>query len=310
MTMLVTGCAGYLGNVLCRKLLNRGDQVICFDNIYKGHCDSLLDIASHPNFEFIYGNVTKLSDCITAIQKCDAIFHLAGIVGFPRCAREPELSYLVNVKGTQNIILARNEVNNNIPIVYSSTGSIYGRIEGLCTEDSPRNPQSEYGVHKHQAEELIRNIRRTVSLRFATCFGCSSNMRNNLLINELVFQAIHNRCFTVFEPDARRTFIHIQDLCDSFIYFLDHIDSLKYNVYNCGHPDLNWTKRQVAEYIKDKTGCVVSYQEFAKDLDQRDYTVCYDRMLNEGFKPKITMQIGIDELIKVIPLLRNRNPYD
>ncbi len=138
-------------------------------------------------------------------------------------------------------------------------------------------------------------------------------MRANLLINNLVYDAIYHKCLTIFEPDARRTFVHIRDLCESFILMYNKLSAgaLRYKIYNCGNHKLNWTKRQVAEYIKEKTGCIVNYQDFDKDLDQRDYEVSYDRIRQvPDFTCYYDMEHGIDELIKATSLLRVRNPYD
>ena len=58
--ILVTGGGGYVGNVLCRHLLDQGYQVKCIDNFHKGQCDAIIPLAINPNFEFEYGDVTVL----------------------------------------------------------------------------------------------------------------------------------------------------------------------------------------------------------------------------------------------------------
>ena len=83
-----------------------------------------------------------------------------------------------------------------------------------------------------------------------------------------------------------RTFIDIRDFADSLIFVLENFDNLKYRVYNVGHEKNNWTKRQLAEYIKERTGCHVAYAETYKDEDARDYACDYRRIREAGFNVK------------------------
>lgn len=303
-TVLVTGAAGYVGNVLVRKLLARGDKVIAFDNFHRGSCDALLGVVDHPNFKFVEGDVTNKADCKKWVAEAEQIIHLAGIVGFPACKKQPSLSYAVNVEGTRNIVEARTRDQK---MFLASTGSVYGKVEGICHENSPKNYQSIYGEHKWLAEQSVTNAPNTLSYRFSTAFSVSPTMRVNLLPNDFVYQALVNRCLTVFEADFMRTFIHIKDMCDAIIFGMNR--EMKYKVYNCGDNKLNCSKRDLAEKIKAKTGCLVTYAEIGKDLDCRDYKVDFSKINDEGFVCQYDLDMGIDELIKAVPLLRINHQY-
>lgn len=87
------------------------------------------------------------------VDGTDGIIHLAAIVGFPACAKQPALSVAVNISGTENLLRFRNR---NTPFVFASTGSVYGKVEGVCNEDSPLNAVSLYGENKRAAEEMVR----------------------------------------------------------------------------------------------------------------------------------------------------------
>ena len=65
----------------------------------------------------------------------------------------------------------------------------------------------------------------------------------------------------------------------------------------------------IAEYIKEQTGCFVHYEEIGKDADQRDYEVSYSKLESEGFSCNVSMKEGINDLIKVTPLLQIRHQY-
>ena len=305
MKILVSGGGGFVGNVLCRDLLRRGYEVRCVDNFHKGNCDGLLELISRNGFEFQYGDVSNEDHIEAMWDGVDACIHLAAIVGFPACERQPALAGAVNYFGTLNLLRGKDDR----PFIFASTGSVYGKVEGTCTEDSPKNPLNSYGLTKKGAETEVSNYDNTVSFRFATGFGVSANMRVNLLVNDFVYQAYTNRCLNVFQADFRRTFIHVQDMSRAFIFGLENIDTLKHKVYNCGGNHLNWTKRELADYVSSKTGASVSYMDVGEDKDQRDYEVDYSRLNEEGFKCIVTMEEGINELIKVAPLLQINHQY-
>ena len=84
---------------------------------------------------------------------------------------------------------------------------------------------------------------------------------------------------------------------------------MKHNVYNVGDNNLNWTKAELAEYIGEKTGAIVHYAEIGEDSDQRDYEVDYSKINDEGFQCSVSMEQGIEQLIKVTPLLQIRHQY-
>jgi len=304
----ITGVGGYIGNVLARQLLAAGAEVVGMDNFHKGQCDALIGLVTNPNFTFQYGDVTKEKDVEKLTQKLDGVFHLAGIVGFPACDRQPALSHNVNVDGTK--IIAKH--CGSIPVVNYSSGSVYGALAEICTEESPINTTTLYGLQKYEAEQIINELPNSVSLRFATGMGLGETVRVNLLVNDLVYQAVHNRVIDVFERHARRTFIHVRHMARASILCMDKLlkNELKYKVYNVGDNNMNCTKGSLTEMVKEKTGCFVNYIEFGKDKDCRDYEVDYSKINAEGFKCEISLEQGIDELIKAAPLIYIRNRFE
>lgn len=306
MKILVTGGGGFVGNVLTRRLLQAGYSVRVVDNFIKG-CYGLMELIPNPNFEFMNGDVTDFSVCKKAVDGVDAIIHLAAIVGFPDCANQPGLAEAVNIGGTTNMLA----VAYGRPLAFASTGSVYGKVEGICTEESPLNAQSWYGKTKYIAEQKVMEQENTVAFRFATGFGLSPNMRVNLLVNDFVYKAVYDKALVVFQADFRRTFIHVQDMAKTFQMGIEGLvnKTLKYKVYNAGGNHLNWTKRELAEYVGKLTGCLVHYAEIGQDADQRDYEVDYSKWYGEGFTPDYTMEQGIKEVIKAAPLIHIVHQY-
>lgn len=310
MKIALSGCAGYIGSYAIKYFLDKGYKVRGMDNFFKnGHADTLFQYIGHPNFEFITGDITNYKDCQKLIDGCDGVLNAAALVGLPICKKWPNIAEQVNVGGSENMIKARNHYNENIPFIGFFTGSQYGIVEGICTEESPQNTDTVYGLTKKRGEEIIIAEKNTISLRFATCYGLSPSMRVNLLVNDFVNQAVNGKCITIFQADARRTFVHISDLVASVEFFLLKQKEVKYKIYNVGDDSLNLTKRDVAEFLKKKTNCVLFYGDFGIDEDKRDYAVSYKRLNEENFKCKSTLEDGINELIKAAPILSMRNPY-
>lgn len=310
--VLITGGGGYVGSVLCGELLNRGYQVRCMDNAYKGTLDSIIPFVTNPNFEFFDGDVTNKDDCNNAVKGVDGIIHLAAIVGFPACKKSPALAEAVNFGGTKNMLTARARENYSIPFVNASTGSVYGSVEGVCTEDSPLNGTTLYATTKRDAEQMVTDAGNSVSFRFATGFGVSPNMRVNLLVNDFVYKAVYDKCIVVFQADFRRTFIHVRDMAESFIQGFEKLRSgdLRYQVYNAGANHLNWTKRELAEYVSGLTGCYLHFGEIGEDLDKRDYEVDYSKFEQDVTRCQVSMEQGIKELEKVVKVLRMGGKYE
>ena len=84
---------------------------------------------------------------------------------------------------------------------------------------------------------------------------------------------------------------------------IENADKMAGEVYNVGSNKMNYSKREVCEMIKAKTGCVVTYNDFDSDKDHRDYVVSYDKINTLGFDTTLTLEDGIDELIRVYEVL-------
>ena len=305
-TIGIYGVCGFIGSKLLGILLEKGYNVIGFDNLYKS-IDSILDHFGNPRFKFEFCDISKDKDVIKSFEnKMDGIILLSGIVGLDACDYNISLASKVNDYGWANIAQYKPK---NLKIVGASTGSVFGKVtDELCTEDTKCNPLSHYGITKLAGEKHIVNV-GGVALRFATAAGVSPKIRLNLLPNYLTHEAIHKQYLSVFQPDAMRTFIDIRDFCDSMIFCLENFDKLKYKIYNVGDEANNWSKRQLVEYIQSKTNCKVDFGDSRIDNDFRDYAVCYDRIHEEGFKCKYKISDTIDQLLEVMPYVKIQNPY-
>jgi len=305
MKVLVTGGAGYVGSVLVRQLLARGHRVHVVDNLMFGG-NTLLPLFINPNFSFARVDICDREALAHEMEGVEAVVHLAALVGYPLCKKMPGRAVEVNVEGTKNVIAT---MPTSAHLIYASTGSNYGEVEGVCTEDTPLNPLSLYGRVKTEAEQLCLERGQSTALRFATAYGLSPRPRLDLMINDFCWQAIHQRYLVVYEKHFRRTFIHVVDIARAIVHILERLETLEHQIFNVGHESLNFTKEDIVKLIKNRVDFLVYFAEFGKDEDCRDYEVDYGRVRATGFEVSIDIETGLSELINGLKLLEIRNPY-
>jgi nucleoside-diphosphate-sugar epimerase len=290
MNILITGGAGYKGTILTAKLLQKGYKVTVLDNFMYGY-EPIIHLAKHPNLSIIKHDIRNKLD---NISKYDTIFHLAGISGFPACASNPHSAQLINVEATKLLI---NSISSSQMLINASTTSLYGKSGEPCDESSLVDPVSTYARTKVEAEKILMNKSNVVSLRFATVFGVSPRMRMDLMINDFVYKAVKEGLLVLFDSFAKRTFIHVDDAADCYIFALEHFEQMKGAIYNAGGNEMNYSKEDIADKIKKFVNFNVINSEL-KDKDLRHFVVNFDKIEKLGYRPKISIDEGIEELIK------------
>ncbi len=305
MNITITGGAGYIGSMLIPMLLEKGHRVHIVDNLFFGG-QTLLPHFINPNFSFANVDVRNKSALEKELVGSDVVIHLAALVGYPLCKKMPREAQEVNVDGTRNLL---QSVPSGARLIYASTGSNYGEVEGICTESTPLNPLSLYGRTKTEAEAMMLDAENSVSLRFATAFGIAPRLRLDLLINDFAWQAIHQKYLVVYEKHFRRTFIHVHDIARAIVHVIDPSICDGHKVFNVGSEALNYTKEDIVLLLKDRLDFLVHFAEIGTDADKRDYEVDYSRIRQTGYHTEIDIQKGLDELVYALPLLPIKNPY-
>lgn len=303
-SVLVTGGAGYLGSLLVPRLLAEGHRVTVYDRLMWG-IGPLLPIISHPDLTVVQADIRDEGRLKPHVTKADVIINLAAIVGYPACQKEPTASWETNLDAVAAItkMSCRTQL-----FIHASTGSTYGAVDDICTEETPINPLTIYGRTKAEAEPYVLDA-GGVPLRFATVFGASPRMRLDLLINDIVFQVVHFKTFVMYEGHARRTFLHSTDAVRSILFAMDNYVAMSGKVFNIGEESLNYTKSEIAEIIRLNHDYYLHRAEFGEDLDKRDYAVSYKKIKSLGFQAQVSLEQGVHELLKVCPLIKEPSNY-
>jgi nucleoside-diphosphate-sugar epimerase len=300
--VLITGAAGYIGSILCERLLTAGYHVTALDSLMYGEAH-LKHLAHHPGFQFVYSTAYDL-----AIEDYyDVVIPLAAIVGAPACDRDPNATWDANCHAIQYLI---DDLAPDTLIIYPNTNSGYGHYtDGVCTEETPLNPISVYGQTKQQAEVSVMQSGQGIVFRLATVFGMSPRMRLDLLVNDFVYRAVHDGYLVLYEPHFKRNYVHVRDVADCFLHCIEHRYAMTGQVYNLGLDSANLSKLELAEKIKEHIPHLeIICSEVGHDPDQRNYIVSNEKLWQAGFAAKRSIDAGIVELIKGYTML-GRQPW-
>ena len=304
MKTLITGGAGYIGSLLTPALLAEGHQVTVVDNFYFKQA-SLLDCCHSGRFEIVRGDCRDEELMKRLVSRADAIIPLAAVVGAPMCDRDPVAAKTINQEAVEMLCrIASKQQRMLMPI----TNSGYGIGEGgkVCTEDSPLQPLSLYGRTKVKAEEAVLARGSSISFRLATVFGLSPRMRIDLLVNDFVHRAVHDRAVVVFQGHFKRNYIHVRDVVRVFLHGMANFDAMKGRAYNVGLDEANLSKLELCAVIQKHLPQFVYLEApIGEDPDKRNYIVSNARIAATGFKPEWSLDRGIEELIKGYAILRN-----
>jgi nucleoside-diphosphate-sugar epimerase len=315
MKTLVVGGAGYIGSVLTTHLLQAGHHVRVMDALMFGG-ESLLGIYDHPNFEFLRGDVRDAERVAHALEGVDAVVNLAAIVGEPACSKYPELARTTNLEAAMNLVDQAKRMG--IPrFVFTSTCSNYGigDISVLADEEAPLNPISLYAETKVEAEKYVVGAADeefcACVLRLATVYGLSPRMRFDLLVNELVRDAVSRKWVVLYGPESWRPFVHVKDVARAFEAVLDAPTGLvSGSTFNVGADAENYQKIRLGELIR-KHVPYADIEIMERKSDPRSYRVSFGKISKVlGFRRSRTVEHGIVEIRDAIVTGVISEPFD
>jgi nucleoside-diphosphate-sugar epimerase len=310
MKVLVTGGTGYVGSIVVSHLLLAGLEVVVFDQLIYGGL-SMVNFLGQPRFRLIRGDVRDLSQLTEAAVGCDAVVHMAALVGEGVCSLDEQAASDINVGGTKNAWEAAKQAGIR-RFIFISTCSNYGITSPnvVADETIPLKPLSVYAKTKVAAEEFLLSQHNSIDLivlRLGTICGASPRMRFDLLVSEMARSAILGHPIKLFAPDAYRPFLHIRDAAAAVDHCL-HADTAQSSSTVFNIVGENYQKRQLADLVA-KHFPHAKIDISAGQPDLRDYKVSSQRAASElQFVPAHTVETALLETANAVRMNIFRDP--
>lgn len=305
--VVVTGGAGFLGSTLCRYLLNRGDEVVCLDNLVTGSEQNISELFGKPGFSFSKQDV---SNHIWVPGPVDTVMHLASPASPIDFAKIPIQILKVGSLGTHNCLgLARAK---GAKFHLNSTSEVYGdplvhpQPETYWGNVNPIGPRGVYDEAKRFAEAMTMayHNHHGTDVRIVRTFNTyGPNMRpeDGRVVSNFITQALRGESITVYGDGSQsRSFCYVTDQIEGQLALLDSDYVGPVNIGN----DIEFTMLELAEQVKEVTNSdsdIVFEPLPQDDPTQRkpDLTLARTKI---GWEPKVQLTEGLE---KCVPFFAN-----
>jgi len=302
MKILVTGGTGFIGNHLCRKLLNEGHFVICLDNNFTGSMDNIQDMRSNPNFEFIRHDIT-----LPILLEIDQIYHLA-CPASPKAYQYNAIKTIkTNILGTLNALGIAKRTKAKILI--TSTSEVYGdpkispQTEEYWGNVNPIGIRSCYDEGKRVAETLMMEYYRNhdTDIRIARIFntyGPRMDKNDGRVVSNFINQCLENKNITIYGDGSQtRSFCYIDDTVDGLIKLMNQTETI--GPINIGNP-YEMSIKELSEKCLTMidTTSKIEYKELPQDDPMKRQPDISKAKKYLNWIPQVNLDDGLQKTIK------------
>lgn len=300
--MLVTGGAGFIGSHLVDALMARGHSVTVLDNFSSGSKGNIGHHLEDRNFSLVQGDIRNFVALKKALEKAEAVVHLAAMISVPRSMSEPRLAHEVNVEGTLSVLKASQEAGVE-RFVYTSSCAVYGDAKTLpIREDTPPRPLSPYARSKLDAEGICRAFYETsgfpvVSLRYFNVYGPRQSSGEYAGVMLKFIERLRDNKPPIIFGDGTQTrdFVHVSDAAEATVLALER-SRVEGEVINVGTMKRTSINELCEMFIKQsgKADLRPRYEAARPgDIRHSQADISKARKLL-GFKPKVSIERGVE----------------
>ena len=296
--VVVTGGAGFVGSHLCERLLERGDAVVCVDNLVTGSESNVAHLHDHDRFEFTRHDVIEP---FAVDGSVDAVMHLASPASPVDFARIPIEILNVGSRGTENCLqLAQAK---GARFFLASTSEVYGdphvhpQPESYWGNVNPIGPRGVYDEAKRYAEALTMAYHRHhgVDVRIVRIFntyGPRMRPEDGRVVSNFITQALQGQPLTVYGDGSQtRSFCFVDDQVEGQLALLDGDVTGPVNIGNDGE----FTMLELAEVVIEVTGSAseITFEPLPTDDPTRRRPDLTQAMTALGWKPRVELRDGV-----------------
>ena len=303
--VVVAGGAGFLGSHLCDRLIERGDTVVCLDDLSTGSRENVAHLMSHDRFSLLVTNVSEKVQVPDA-SGVDAVLNLASPASPPAYLGRPLDTLSVGSEGTRRLLeLARDA---GARFLMASTSEIYGdpevhpQVESYRGNVDPTGPRSVYDEAKRFSESLTMAMHRTDGVdvgivRIFNTYGPRLSAGDGRVVSNFIVQALRGKPLTVYGDGSQTRSLCFVD--DEIRGLLALLDSSLVGPVNIGNPDER-SMLELANFVLEVTGSAskIVHQPLPVDDPTRrcpDITLARREL---GWEPKIALREGIERTIE------------
>jgi nucleoside-diphosphate-sugar epimerase len=302
--VVVAGGAGFLGSHLCDRLVERGDTVVCMDDLSTGSRENVAHLLGHDRFRLVVTDVSEKVELDDA-GKVDAVCNLASPASPVEYLARPFDTLAVGSEGTRRLLELARE--HGARFLMASTSEIYGdpqihpQVEWYRGNVDPTGPRSVYDESKRFAESLTMAMHRTHGVnvgiaRIFNTYGPRLSPGDGRVVSNFIVQALRGEPLTVYGDGSQtRSLCFVDDEIAGLVALLD---SALVGPVNIGNPDEH-SMLELAHFVREVTGSAsdIAFQPLPTDDPTRrcpDITLARREL---RWEPKIGLREGIDRTI-------------
>lgn len=328
MKYFITGGGGFIGSNLAASLLQRGEEVVVFDNFSRKGSEAnaaWLKKTYKKGLHIVKGDIRAgEKKLIPLVKNANVVVHLAGQVAVTTSVENPVEDFEINARGTLNILQAVRAAGNDPIVLFSSTNKVYGELEYLQTKETAsryvfvKNTQgisedmnldfhSPYGCSKGIADQYVRDYARiyglrTVVFRQSCIYGPRQfGIEDQGWVAWFIIALTQGKKITIYGNGKQvRDILHVDDLIHAYDLAIKNITITKGQIYNIGGGNRNtisiWYEFQPILEKLFKRKISVKFADF-RPGDQPIFVSDIRKAKHDfGWKPNISVEKGIEQL--------------